>query len=57
MHRSRAAWPGGTARYAKGQSTVDAATYAHAKKQARAYRLGLWQTKKPTPPWVWRRKH
>ncbi len=43
--------------YAKEQSVVDAATYAHAEKQARAYRLGLWQTKKPTPPWVWRRKH
>ena len=43
--------------YAKEQSVVDAVTYAHAEKQARAYRLGLWQTKKPTPPWVWRRKH
>lgn len=27
--------------YAKKQSVVDAATYAHAEKQARAYRLGL----------------
>ena len=43
--------------YAKEQSVMDAATYAHAEKQALAYRLGLWQTKKPTPPWVWRRKH
>ena len=28
-----------------------------AEKQARAQRIGLWSTREPTPPWVWRRRH
>lgn len=42
--------------YAKEQSAADAHAYAYSEKEAKARRAGLWQTKKPTPPWVWRRK-
>ena len=27
------------------------------ERRARNNRLGLWQEKSPTPPWVWKRKH
>jgi len=29
----------------------------NAEAMARQKRLGLWKTKKPMPPWVWRQKH
>lgn len=43
--------------YAKEQGAGDAAAYKRAEQEARTRRAGLWQTKKPTPPWVWRQKH
>ncbi len=29
----------------------------NAEHIARQNRLGLWKSKRPTPPWVWRQKH
>ncbi len=39
------------AKYSSNPITFNAETIAHQK------RLGLWKSKKPTPPWVWRQKH
>jgi endonuclease YncB( thermonuclease family) len=30
---------------------------SNASSKARQQRLGLWKSKNPTPPWVWRQKH
>jgi endonuclease YncB( thermonuclease family) len=30
---------------------------SNAASKARQQRLGLWKSKKPMPPWVWRQKH
>lgn len=30
---------------------------SNAASKARQQRLGLWKSKNPTPPWVWRQKH
>ncbi|MGQ0442902.1 MAG: thermonuclease family protein [Methylophilaceae bacterium] len=32
-------------------------TLAFAEQSARKNKLGLWKSKKPLPPWVWRQKH
>ena len=41
--------------YQQEQSPEDRRRYAEAEEQARAQRSGLWQDKKPLPPWEWRR--
>jgi len=33
------------------------ATLAYAEKTAKLKKLGLWENKRQTPPWVWRRNH
>ncbi|MEN3111347.1 thermonuclease family protein [Uliginosibacterium paludis] len=43
--------------YARDQPATEAQQYAHAEKQARAHRAGLWRDAHPIPPWNWRRKH
>lgn len=39
------------AKYSNNPITLNAETIARQK------RLGLWKSKRPTPPWVWRQKH
>lgn len=43
--------------YAKEQSPQEASAYRYAEKTARARKVGLWQSKKPMPPWTYRRKY
>ena len=40
-----------------GQSNVDRRLYSSAERRARKSQLGLWNDKKPTPPWEWRRNN
>lgn len=50
----QAGWAWHYKQYAGEQTTIDAATYAHAENKARALGVGLWQVQKPVPPWEWR---
>ena len=41
--------------YQNKQSRADRELYSSAEQGARKKKLGLWNDKKPTPPWKWRR--
>jgi endonuclease YncB( thermonuclease family) len=41
--------------YASEQTVQERADYEQAEFKARIRRLGLWNSKNPTPPWDWRR--
>jgi endonuclease YncB( thermonuclease family) len=42
--------------FEKEQTSSERAAYARAEDDARASRSGLWQSDRPVPPWVFRRK-
>lgn len=42
--------------YAKEQTKADRALYSDAEKDAKSNKLGLWEDKNPTPPWLWRKE-
>ena len=44
-------------RYQKEQYKEDRKLYSVAERRARKRQLGLWNDKKPTPPWKWRRNN
>jgi endonuclease YncB( thermonuclease family) len=41
-------------RFEKEQTASERAAYSRAEEQARAARIGLWQSEKPVPPWQFR---
>ena len=43
-------------RFEKEQTAGERAAYARTEEQARAARIGLWQSEKPVPPWEFRQR-
>jgi len=43
-------------RYEKEQTTTERSAYTKAEDEARASRIGLWQSDHPVPPWEFRRQ-
>lgn len=43
-------------RFEKEQTPSERASYARAEEDARDLRIGLWQSKRPVPPWEFRRQ-
>ena len=43
-------------RFESEQTSSERADYARAEDDARALRIGLWQSERPVPPWEFRRK-